>query len=230
MRFAWSIPNKTTTNEWNWDLRTYDSDGHVQQFNYSSDMVFHDEHGRQIDTSKSEVPEQYLASTYVNPDAVVLELGARYGTVSCVINNRLLNRSKQVSVEPDETVWKALEDNIEKNGCSVHIHKGFVSKKPKKLIHMGYASTTIDGNTETTSLSVEELQRQYNLTFDTLIADCEGFLQTFFDEHPFMYSQLHTVIFEADFPTKCNYDTIRTTLRNAGFKQIIYGFQNVYKK
>jgi glycosyl transferase family 25 len=232
--FPWSKKfKKQVSSDFDWTnrLETYDSNNILQMFSYSTDMVFHDETGNQINTSKSEVPEQYLANTYVNTDAVVLELGARYGTVSCVINNRLLNRNNQVSVEPDENVWSALDSNIARNKCSIRVHKGFVSKTSKSLLNYGYASTTIDSATPNNlSLSVEDIQTKYGLVFDTLVADCEGFLETFFNEHPFMYSQLHTVIFEADFPQKCNYDKIRSTLKTNGFIEIIHGFQNVYKK
>jgi glycosyl transferase, family 25 len=232
--FAWSKKfKKQVSSEFDWTnrLETYDSNNTLQTFSYSSDMVFYDEKGIKIDTTKSETPEQYLANTYINPNSTVLELGARYGTVSCIINNKLVDRNKQVSVEPDETVWVALDDNIRRNKCSINVHRGFVSNKPKSLIHMGYASRTIDSaDKNTNSLSVEQIQEKYTLKFDTLVADCEGFLETFFEEHPFMYSQLHTVIFEADFPNKCNYDKIRAILKINGFIEIIHGFQNVYKK
>ena len=42
--------------------------------------------------------------------------------------------------------------------------------------------------------------------------------------------QLHTVIFEADYPQKCNYDRLRTELKRHGFSEIVSGFQNVFKK
>jgi hypothetical protein len=128
-------------------------------------------------------------------------------------------------------VWAALERNIQNNDCLVKIHKGFVSKASRELVPMGYASRTVPSkSTDNLSLSVEELQTKYDLSFDTLVADCEGFLETFFDEHPFLYDQLHTVIFEADFPNKCNYPKIRDALKQHGFREIIHGFQNVYKK
>jgi hypothetical protein len=160
-----------------------------------------------------------------------LELGARYGSVSCIINKKLETKSNQVSVEPDSNVWNALEQNILLNECTVTLHKGFVSRKPLELLNYGYASVSTPVNQSTKeSLSVEQLESKYAIRFDTLVADCEGFLETFFDENPFLYSQLHTVIFEADYPNKCNYDKIRSTLKTNGFKELIHGFQNVYKK
>ena len=72
-------------------------------------LKYKDENDKDIDTNALEKPEQYLAEIYIPKDATVLEMGARYGTVSCVINKRLKDPTKQVSVEPDERVLKALE-------------------------------------------------------------------------------------------------------------------------
>jgi FkbM family methyltransferase len=189
------------------------------------------EKGMQIDTSKTEYPEQCIAVSYIDPESTVLELGARYGSVSCIINKQLTNKENQISVEPDSTVWTALEQNILRNGCSIRVHKGFVSKKTRNLIPLGYAATSVVADSSTIpSASVEDIESLYDLKFDTLVADCEGFLGEFFSEHPHLYNQLKTVIFEADYPQKCNYDDIRSSLKAHGFHEIITGFQNVFKK
>ena len=52
-----------------------------------------------------------MAKEYIKKDDVVLELGARYGSVFCVINSKLSNKNNQVSIEPDSRVWDALEKN-----------------------------------------------------------------------------------------------------------------------
>jgi len=189
------------------------------------------ENNTEIDVRKSEYPEQFLAYNFINYDACVLELGARFGSVSCVINKKLMYKTNQVSVEPDSNIWNVLDFNIKTNNCNIFVHKGIVSTSPKNLILDGYSSFTIPS--ESTSLnyiSVEDLQLKYNLVFDTLVADCEGFLEIFFDEHPFLYDQLNTIIFEADSEDRCNYDKIRRNLKEHGFYNIISGFQNVYKK
>lgn len=48
--------------------------------------------GQKVDTDKIEKPEQDLANKYILENDVVLELGARYGSVSCTINNKLKNK------------------------------------------------------------------------------------------------------------------------------------------
>lgn len=234
MPFAWSRKPKEDPFAWTKDLRFFDSSGKevdISKFQSPSRLVLHNEHGSIINTTLSEYPEQVLTYTYLDEDSCVLELGARYGSVSCIINKKLSNKSNQVSVEPDSTVWSALEKNIIRNNCQITLYKGFVSSKKLGLAQMGYASSAVESATSTIpSISVKELEISHSLKFDTLIADCEGFLETFFDENPFLYQQLHTVIFEADFPNKCNYTKIRNTLKSHGFQEIIHGFQNVYKK
>lgn len=238
MSFIWTKrfkPQITNNNLFEWGSLAFYNSNNVEittdNFEKPEKLNLFDEKRNLINSSESEFPEQCLAYKYIEPNSTVLELGARYGSVSCIINKKLLNKYNQVSVEPDSTVWIALEENIKRNGCSVNIHKGFVSTKTRGLYPFGYAATSfVDENSSILSVSVEDLEDYYDLKFDTLVADCEGFLEEFFDEHPQLYDQLNTVIFEADYPNKCNYEKIRTNLKEHGFQELIYGFQNVYKK
>ena len=60
------------------------------------------------------------------------------------------------------------------------------------------------------------------------MADCEGFLEMFFDENPDFYNTLRLIIFEADYPEKCNYDKVRNMLKEKGFTKVLEGFQNIW--
>ena len=78
-------------------------------------MNFYNEHDKVIDVKRIEFEEQYLAGQYVEPDDVVLELGARYGSVTVAISRKLRDSSTCVTVEPDEKVWgepKALRPRV----------------------------------------------------------------------------------------------------------------------
>lgn len=200
-------------------------------------LIIYNESGKQIDTSIHESTEQLLSKTYISPYATVLELGARYGSVSCTINKKLYDKTRQVSVEPDARVWEALDKNIKLNGCNIKVHRGFVSKQPHYLVGDNYDKLNAYGTMSVPSkfgiapsISVEDLQGQTGLVFDTLVADCEGFLEIFFEEHPFMYQQIHTIIFEADQAHRCDYEKIRNALKEHGFCEVVTGFQNVYMK
>jgi FkbM family methyltransferase len=193
-----------------------------------------DENGKRVQTWKLEKKEQELAQTYIQPNDVVLELGARYGSVSCIINHKLNNKNNQVVVEPDKRVWNALEVNKEVNNCKFNIVKGFISKKKLDLKnlngpHKGYGTTSVENkNTNILSYSLDSIQKKYNLKFNVLVADCEGYLETFFDENPNFYDNLRMIIFEADYCNKCNYNKIRLALQVKKFNKILEGHQNVW--
>lgn len=197
-------------------------------------MDIRDFNGNQVDINTIEIVEQYLANYYILENDVVLELGARYGSVSCIINSKLKNKTNQVVVEPDNRVWTALEENKKRNGCEFHIVKGFISNRLLDLVnldvcHGGYGATFIENeNTNIPSFSLNEINDKYQLKFNVLVADCEGFLEVFFDENPNFYDNLRLFIFEADYPEKCNYNKIRDVLQRKGFLNLVYGHQNVW--
>lgn len=196
-------------------------------------MDIRDENGKRIDP-KMEGPEQELANTYINEDDRVLELGARYGSVSCIINSKLRCKRNHVAVEPDERVWGALDLNRGVNNCDFHIVKGFVSNKKLSLINQsdGYATTSVENkNTTIPSYTLKEIQQTYDLSFNVLVADCEGFLESFFDDNPDFVDKLRLIIFEADYPDKCNYTKIRSILEyDKDFTELLFGHQNVWIK
>ena len=204
--------------------------------NPNGNMIILDLYGNPVDTNVIEKQEQDLANQYIQPNDVVLELGARYGSVSCIINSKLANKKNQVVVEPDERVWKSLENNRDNNHCEFHIVQGFISNKKLGLTnlddcHGGYGATFVENEeTKIPSFTLDEIKDKYQLTFNVLVADCEGFLEIFLDENPTLYDQLRLVLFEADYPEKCNYQKIKNTLARKGFTNLLSGHQNVWIK
>jgi FkbM family methyltransferase len=196
-----------------------------------------DQYGNKVDIDRIEKEEQDLARDYILENDVVLELGARYGSVSCIINSKLNNKKNQVVVEPDDRVWDALERNKNVNNCNFSIVKGFISNKKLNLTNLddhfgGYGATFIESNdTKIPSYSLDEISNKYNLNFDVLVADCEGFLEIFFDENPDFYDKLRLIIFEMDYPNKCNYDKIKNKLIEKKFNNIFAkGQHNVWSR
>lgn len=186
--------------------------------NNISVFKYYDENNKLIDNMKEEYIEQIQADKYIEPDSKVLELGARYGTVSCIINSKLNNKNNQVSVEPDSKVWDCLEKNMKNNSTNFNIVKGFISSKPMELEGDGYGLTFKDVNSSSISnYSLKDIEEKYKINFDTLVADCEGCLERFFDENKSMYKKLKLVIMEEDQPQKCNYNKIKEELKNNNF-------------
>jgi FkbM family methyltransferase len=190
-----------------------------------------DEKGRSINTEIVEAAEQKMVKEFIHEDDVVLELGARYGSVSCTINDILKNRKNQVSVEPDYRIWSSLENNRNSNRCGFEIVKGFVSRQKLNIVARGYDTTfTTDETSNVECLTLEEIENKFNLKFNVLVADCEGFLEIFFEENPSLYSSLDKIIFEADREDFCNYEILRENLRNNGFHEHVGGHQNAWTK
>jgi len=194
-------------------------------------MIILDENDNQININEIEKDEQDLAALYVNYDDIVFELGARYGSVSVTVNKILNIKTNHVVVEPDERVWNALEKNKKNNECEFQIVKGIVSNKKFDLTNTsdcnGYGTTCIES--EKSNIPSYPFS-DFNLPFNVLIADCEGFLEIFLDENPELYSQLRLIIFEADYPNKCNYQKIKDQLIHHGFQKRCEGHQNVFVK
>jgi FkbM family methyltransferase len=145
-----------------------------------------------------------LVYKYIQSSDVVLEIGARYGTTSSAIAYQLQNSGKQVSVEPDSTVWSYLEENRRSHFCNYWIYHGAISDIPYTISYQGYETRTFPdlisssssssvspsdtSNSSSTSssssepaavasfMSMHQLQSLLNLQFNVLVIDCEGCL------------------------------------------------------
>jgi len=198
------------------------------------EMKFYNEKQQIIDNKSIECNEQRLVNTYIIESDIVLELGARYGSVSCAINKKLKNKYNQISVEPDNRVWNSLELNKIKNNCYFNIIKGFISNKKLGLTNLEqeYGSTFIeDDESNIPSFTLDDVKNKYNINkFTALVADCEGFLEVFFDENPNLYEEIRIIIFERDYENKCNYNKIEQNLVKYKFTKEVSGHQNVWIK
>lgn len=194
-------------------------------------MEIFDEKGKRINTSVVEAEEQRLVKEFVRESDVVLELGARYGSVSCTINSILSDKKSQVSVEPDYRVWSSLKSNREKNESHFEIIEGFISRQKLNLVPKGYDTTfSPDENSNYFCCTLEEVEQQFNLEFNVLVADCEGFLGIFLEENPKIYEKMRAIIFEADMAHLCDYSKIQDNLLSHGFTEKVSGHQNVWVK
>ena len=207
-----------------------------------NDLIFYNETNYLVPHNEYERDEQLLVARYIDKNDIVLELGARYGSVSCTINKILDNKTNQVSVEPDNTVLETLKRNKAINKCEFTIYNGIITSNTayNKLVLNGYGSTVdITNNMDTNiysnsidvlTMSLDDLQTNFKLCFNVLVADCEGFLEIFLNENKVLYKQLNKIIFECDRPDVCNYNNIKNELIENGFKLIENGFQCVFIK
>jgi len=194
-------------------------------------MTFIDRDGNPVNV-EYEADEQFLVRTYIPKDAKVLELGARYGTVSCVLSDVLNDPTQHVAVEPDSSVIEALTKNRDVNGGKFKIFEGVVSKKgyelafidPKFDLHEYGTYTKKSSTPSIKNVPLEKLSEMYNIQFDCIVADCEGFFCDFVEENPEAIKDMRVLIYEQDgIPwieyTK-RYEKLDETLTSYGFKRI----------
>ena len=193
-----------------------------------------DENNSIINNKKFEREEQYMANDFILPNMTVLELGARYGTVSCVINNKLENPRNHVVFEPDKNVIAALIKNRNTHKSKFTIVNGIIASKPMKMILNGYASTVSIANKNDKDvikyITLKNIMKKTKLNFDCLVADCEGCLCDFFKENEKYIKNYKMIIFESDYPGDCDYNIIKDNLKLWGFSVIIDRFVSVWVK
>lgn len=196
-------------------------------------IPFFDSNGNVLDSKELERTEQRHAYKYIEPDDVILELGGRYGMAAVYANAKLKNKRNHYVVEPDSTVIEALNKNKESHFADFHVFNGYVSRTPMKLIReenpIGLGNFSVpcekaDGECKT----LEQIKNETGLEFNTLIADCEGFLEQFFDENYPEILKIDKFLFECDCPHRCNYDRICTLLDCYFYKQHENTFHQVW--
>lgn len=184
-----------------------------------------------INIDKYESTEIRQAWNYIQPNDVVLELGARIGAVSCTIARKLKNQRNLVAVEPDPRAHTALMNNRDRNNQNFQVYGGFISKIPLGLLEKSIWTYSVpDPSSTLPRCSLEQLQVETGCTFNVLIADCEGFLQQFYEENPWFFNQIHTIMFEKDGPKRTNYITFEENLKKHGFRPILTGFHSIWKR
>ena len=194
-----------------------------------AEAKFYDENDNIIDIKNIERTEQDLANKYIERNDIVLELGARYGTVSVIINNKLdeENKEKHYVVEPDSNVWEALERNKLNHNSKFKIIRGIISKKKHKLSeHSNYGTQTIE--CDEGDINIYDIPEE---SFNVLIADCEGCFEEFYNEFPDFVNNLDKIILECDYKNQINYESIINKLTiNYNIKENINDFHYVFMK
>jgi FkbM family methyltransferase len=134
-----------------------------------------------------------------------------------------------VCVDPDISIKNCLEKNRKINNCSFNIFNGAISKKELYVSYNNciwetktYINPPINLRSEKiTTLSIDKIQELYNIKFNCLIADCEGFLLEFIIENPDFFDNLTCIIYEEDcsinHPINNDYNQVDIFLINKGF-------------
>lgn len=141
-------------------------------------------------------------------------------------------KNQLVCVEPDTRVIPCLTKNKLINKCSFNIYHGTISKDELYVVYNNCGWETKTYKTPQKNLTSEKIetitlnkiQELYGITFDCLIADCEGFLLEFLNENISFLEQLKCVIYEEDCCEKLpingtyiDYNIIEKYLTDYGF-------------
>ena len=180
-----------------------------------SEEPFVNENGQKVSASKEAI-EHALIQKYISPSSTgVLEIGVRYGTSSCAIAKHLRRGGAGVvSVEADARIWNTTERNLRVAGCFSNLVRGVVGSKPmvRSKYRSGSGYTTVFKRLDETAVkqraantiavaafTPDELAQSYALTFDAVVADCEGCFASIVQEFPAFVGRLQTIILEMDY-------------------------------
>lgn len=192
---------------------------------YKKGKYFKNNKNENINPNTYEQFDQYIVNKWILKTDIVLELGGRYGIVSCTINSKLnnINKKLHVVVEPDNQVIEYLKKNKKTFNAEFNICEKAISNQKLKLnINIGldnFTSIIESKDDKDITITSNDFFKIYKQQFNVLVADCEGCLCNFFKENPNLLNSLELIIFEKDNPLQCNYDEL-TTLLNKNFELI----------
>lgn len=207
----------------------------VGEDGYTHTDNFYDENGNIVDTSSYETTEQWIADNFISPNAVVLELGGRLGVVATHVNKRLNNTRNHFVVEPDPIVFNRMFRNLVSHNCNPHVFNGVISNKPLYFQQAGIGSRTRELPCSCESFivpnkSLKQVIQETGLKFDTLVADCEGCLEGFFNENIDYLDTFKMITYEEDYGHECDYEKIKRILADHHFVCIRPGGHSVWER
>lgn len=145
--------------------------------------------------------EKLLVKKHIRKDDSVLEMGACIGVISLVINRILLDKKKQVSIEPNPQVFNYLLENKKANKGEFFTETCILSTSPQVDFHLGgkaFLGSSILGTGEKITVpgkTYKELINQY-FEFTAIVMDIEGGELEFFRSFPLRDTLVRLVIWE----------------------------------
>ena len=156
------------------------------------------------------------AADVIIPDDVVLEVGARYGTMSCALAEMQGNSGNLISVEADPAVWDILQFNLETHRCKAFKVLGVLGEKDMVMMEetkmtkamnlmnlpLGYARMTSSdlsmSGTRVTHFTWDDIEQETGLLINAIIFDCEGCMFDILKSYGHKLGQVKKIIIEND--------------------------------
>lgn len=172
-----------------------------------------------------EYPEQILSVMFISPDDRVLEIGGNIGRNSCVIGSLLSDSANLLVLESDPGSASALMENRDLNQLSFQVENAAISHVP--LIQAGWITVpdtkAPPGYFQVNTITYDELKEKYPISFNVLVADCEGALYYIFQDDESILEDVELIIVENDYYHRAHYETVSA-------KFIAHGFELAYNK
>jgi FkbM family methyltransferase len=169
-----------------------------------------------------EYPEQLMIMSYLTAGDTVLEIGGNIGRASCVIAQILDDDRRLVSLESNPLSAQQLAENRDLNGFHFQIEPAALSRRP--LIQTGWDTVASDivlpGYFKVKTIDWTTLKKKYDLSFDVLVADCEGALYYILQDEPALLSGFKRVIMENDYHELAHKQAVDSNLKRNGFQRI----------
>ena len=176
-------------------------------------------HGKLLE----EYPEQLMAAMFLPSNAKVIELGANVGRNTCVIGTILNDSRNLVAIESSKESAKLLQENRDYNQLQFHIEASAISKV--RLIQSGWVTipSEIDypGYSPVDTITFDEVQKKYQIIFDTMVADCEGALYYILRDDPKILKNIKLILVENDYSNFQHFQYVIDLFRENGF-QLVY--------
>ena len=173
------------------------------------------------DTFVDEFPEQLMALNNITGTEKVLEIGANIGRNSFIIAHLLnkMNNYNFVTLESDPNIYKRLLRNKQLNNLRFFTENAALSKR--KLIQRGWntipSDKLLEGFTNVNIIDFVQLNKKYNIEFDTLVLDCEGAFYYILMDMPEVLDNIKMIIMENDYKDMDHYLYIAEQLKKKNF-------------
>jgi len=174
-------------------------------------------------TFVDEYPEQLLAMSFIKGNEKVLEIGGNIGRNSLIIASLLNDDRNLVTLETDKNIVEQLSHNKNINNLTFNIEPKALSYK--KLIQKGWntipCTFLMEGYTVVDTITFEELEAKYNITFDTMIIDCEGAFYHVLKDNENILDNINLMIMENDYNNIQHKLYVDSVFVKKGFKRVL---------
>jgi FkbM family methyltransferase len=175
-----------------------------------------------------ELPERQLILKHLAPDSHVLELGGCIGVVSCLVNSLLTDRHAHIVVEANPFLIPFLERNRDVNGAKFSVEHCVVTRATEAILSLAAdmdSSKAGDHGLTVPTLTCENIEARYQLSFDTLVMDIEGAESEFIKENRLLFQKVKLIVVEF-------HPSIRGVAETEGLRKLLveYGLTKVDHK